>query len=304
MPRDITILHAPSPLGLMPPAEGRVPGVRRMPEALRGAGLHAALGATFAGEVTPPPYVPDRDPELNVRNLRAVAAYSVELADAVGRLLDAPGLPLVLGGDCSIFLGAALALRRRGRFGVVYLDAHSDCQTPEISGTGGIAGMPLAIATGRGPGLLTGLEGRGPYVAEEDAVLVGCRDLFDVVGTREKRVEGTGIRVHDLEEVRRAGPERVAEGALERLAAAGVDGVWLHLDADVLDPAVMPAVDSPDPGGLSAEELVRLLAPLLASPRVVGMQMTIYDPERDPDGSAAAVLVDVVTEAVARTRGA
>lgn len=294
MPRDFVILHAPSPLGLKPPAKGRVPGVWRMPEALRKAGLHDALGATFAGEVTPPPYVPDRDPELKVRNPYAIARYSLELADAVGALLDGPRFPLVLGGDCSILLGSALALRRRGRFGLVYLDAHSDCQTPQSSRTGGVAGMPLAIVTGRGPELLTRLEGDRPSIADSDVALIGCRDLFDIRGREEKTVARTGIRVHDLGEIRRVGPERVAADALSRLAGIGVERIWIHLDVDVLDSAIMPAVDSPDPGGLTEEELRRLLASLLRSERVRGMQMTIYDPERDPDGSAAEVLVDVM----------
>lgn len=117
-------------------------------------------------------------------------------------------------------------------------------------------------------------------------------------------MEGTGIRVRDLEEVRRLGPGRVAAEALEQLAGSGVEGIWVHLDVDVLDPAVMPAVDSPDPGGLLPGELVRLLAPLVASPRVRGMEVTIYDPERDPDGRAAGVLVDVLREALAGVRGA
>jgi len=158
--------------------------------------------------------------------------------------------------------------------------------------------MPLAIATGRGPDLLTGLESRSPYVAEADAVLVGCRDLFDVTGTDEKWVVGTGIRVRDLEEVRRLGPAQVATEVLDHLTEAGVEGAWVHLDVDVLDPAIMPAVDSPDPGGLSADELSRLLGPLMRSEMVWGMQITIYDPERDPGGGAADTLVGVMKEAV------
>jgi arginase len=295
--RSYRILHAPSPLGLKPPAVGRVPGVRLMPEALRRAGLHEALGASIAGEVEPPPYVADRDPAFGVRNAHSIARYSVALADAIEPMLDGIAFPLVLGGDCSILLGAALALRRRGRFGVVYIDGHSDCQTPESSATGGVAGMPLAIATGTGPSLLTELEGRGPYIAESDAVLVGCRDLFDVTGSLEKRVKGTRIRVHDLNEVRRLGPARVAEEALRPLVSSAVDGIWLHLDVDVLDPAIMPAVDSPDPGGLTVGELAGLLGPLLQAPLVKGMQVTIYDPERDTDGRAASVVVDVLKQA-------
>lgn len=298
MPMPVVVLHTPSPLGLKPPRDGAVPGVRRMPEALRRAGLHDALGASVAGEVLPPPYVPDRDPASRVRNLEAIARYSGEVAGALDPLLDGPALPLVLGGDCSIFIGIALALGRRGRFGVVYVDAHSDCQTPESSETGGIAGMPLAIATGRGPARLTRLAGERPSVAESDAILLGVRDLFDVVSAPEPHVEHTRIRVHDLESVRRHGPEASAAAALDALVRAGVDGVWVHVDADVLDPEIMPAVDSPDPGGLNADELGALLRPLVASRALIGMNLTIYDPERDRDGTAAGVLVDVMARAL------
>ena len=75
-------------------------------------------------------------------------------------------------------------------------------------------------------------------------------------------------------------------------------GYWLHLDVDVLDPAVMPAVDSPDPGGLGRDELVELLAPLAASPRCVGMEVTVFDPDLDPDGRLARELTDTLVAAV------
>lgn len=294
MRRAIAILHAPTPLGLAPPAEGRVPGVRHMPHALRAAGLHDALGARFAGEVGVPQYVADIDSELRVRNPHAIASYSVALADALGTLLDDDVFPLVLGGDCSITIGTGLGLRRRGRFGVVYIDAHSDCQTPAISQTGGVAGMPLAMATGRGPAPLTDLEGRRPYIAEDDAVLVGVSDLFDVIGDTEKRVTETRIRVHDLAAVRARGALAVAQSALTHMTHAGVDGVWIHVDADVLDRTIMPAVDSPEPEGLTAAELTDVLATLLGDPLVVGLQATIYDPERDPDGGAGRAFAAIL----------
>ena len=296
--RRIVAVHAPSPLGLKPPVPGRVPGVWRMPEALHAAGLHEALGAKVLATVQPPGYVPDRDPATRVRNHDGIARYSVMLADVVQPLLNGPDFPLVIGGDCSIFVGTALAIRRSGRFGVVYIDAHSDCQTPEISGTGGIAGMPLAVATGRGLPGLANLEARGPFLQDGDVVLLGVRDLFDVVGTDPKTIEATSIRVRDLADIRTAGPGIASAQTLAEMEGASVDGIWVHLDADVLDPEVMPAVDSPDPGGLSPAELVDLLRPLLASEAVRGMQVTIYDPERDPDGRAAAVLVDVLTRSL------
>jgi arginase len=274
-----------------------------MPEALRAAGLHKALGADVLATVQAPEYVPDRDPATRVRNREGIARYSVMLADVVQPLLSGPEFLLVLGGDCSIFVGTALALRRTGRFGVLYIDAHSDCQTPEISGTGGIAGMPLAIATGRALPGLANLESRGPFIHDDDVVLLGVRDLFDVVGTDTKTIEATSIRVRDLAGIRATGPGAAATRTLAELEGAGVDGIWVHLDVDVLNPEVMPAVDSPDPGGLSPAELVELLRPLLASAAVRGMQVTIYDPDCDPDGRAAAVLVDVLTQSFGRVHG-
>jgi arginase len=80
-----------------------------------------------------------------------------------------------------------------------------------------------------------------------------------------------------------------------------LDGFWVHLDADVLDPSVMPAVDSPDPDGLLPDELVALLRPLLASPHCAGLDVTVYDPDLDPEATAGALLTDVVVSAFAES---
>ncbi|HEX6642405.1 MAG TPA: arginase family protein [Thermoanaerobaculia bacterium] len=302
----ITILHAPSPLGLKPQLEGRVSGVRRAPEALRAAELHSRLGAAFAGTVEPPPYVADRDAVTGLRNVAAIAQYSVELADATARLLDGDAFPLVLGGDCSILLGTALALRRRGRFGVVYVDAHPDYLTIDQTETGGVAGLPLALVTGLGPDALVNLEHRTPYVDAHDTVSVASRDDFqirDLPGSTGKRVEHSPIRAYPLELIRERSPGAVARDVMERMAARGVDGVWIHFDVDALDSAIMPAVDSPEPDGLTRAEAVELLSTLVAHPLARGLQVTIYDPDRDADGSAAGVLVDVLTGALEPRRG-
>jgi arginase len=80
--------------------------------------------------------------------------------------------------------------------------------------------------------------------------------------------------------------------------APGIDGIWVHLDADVLDPSVMPAVDSPDPGGLQPAELVETLVPLLRDPRVAGLDLAIYDPDLDEPGEGARLLADLLVEAL------
>lgn len=110
-----------------------------------------------------------------------VAAYAIALADAIGAVLDAGDVPLVLGGDCSVLLGGALALRRRGRAGLLFLDGHADFHQPAAEPCGEAASMNLALVTGHGPPALGSLEGRAPLVRAEDAVIVGFRDAREQV---------------------------------------------------------------------------------------------------------------------------
>jgi arginase len=287
MRTPLSVLDAPSNLGLRPPREGQEPGVRRMAAALRATDLLARLGAEDAGEVPPPRYSPDLDPVVRIRNASAIRDYSRALAGRLGALLDAGRFPLVLGGDCSILLGTMLALRKRGRYGLVYVDGHTDFATPETSPSGGAAGMDLALVAGQGPDALADLEGFGPLVREEDIVLLGHRDMDHPDRYGARVIFGTAIRRHDLGAVRRAGMALIAAAALATLRARNLDGFWIHVDVDVLDSTLMPAVDSPQPDGLSYEELHQLLAPLLMSDLATGIQFTIFDPDLDPEGRYA-----------------
>ena len=104
----------------------------------------------------------------------------------------------------------------------------------------------------------------------------------------------TPMTLFDVAELRRLGPAEAAGRAVAILARRGVEGFWVHVDTDVLDPEVMPAVGTPEPGGLSHPELVALLGTLAASELAVGMQLTIFDPDLDPDGRLAAELTGTV----------
>jgi arginase len=297
--RALAVLDAPSVLGLRPPAPGRVPGARRLPEALRGNRLVERLGADDAGRVVPPPWSPEVDPATGIRNGAAIPGYSVALADRLVELLDSGAFPLVLGGDCSILLGAMLALRRHGRYGLVSVDGGLDFRHPGnahlVGPVGSVAGEDLAVVTGRGAPQLTDLEGRRPLVAESDVVAIGHRNLEGFA----EEVLATEMTMVDVAALRRLGPAGAAGLALATLTARGVEGFWIHVDTDVLDPAVMPAVDSPEPGGLTHPELAGLLQPLTASELAMGMQLTIFDPDLDPDGRLAAELTDTVVACLA-----
>ncbi|WP_338702103.1 arginase family protein [Streptomyces sp. Q6] len=298
--RNIVAIDAPSNLGLRPPAPGTVPGVYKLAGALREHGIVRRLGAVEGGVVVPPRYDRgDWQEGDGVFNAAAIATYTVRLADRIERHVRAGDFPLVLGGDCSIQLGAALALRRVGRYGLAAVDASADFRHPGNSDRVGAAGgEELALGTGRGQADLTDIEGLRPYLRDEDVRLFGGRDAFE-----DDRAELAALKIPNVTvgELREWGVADVVPGFVQSLEVPVLDGFWVHLDADVLDPSVMPAVDAPDPGGLLPDELLALLGPLLASPRCVGMNVTIYDPDLDPDGTAGALLTDLIVAAFAQS---
>jgi arginase len=193
-----------------------------------------------------------------------------------------------------------LALRRRGRFGLFFIDGHADFYSPESEPNGEVASMDLALVTGRDPAALADLDGRRPLVREQDVVVFGFRDAESALAYGSPDVRQTAMHVFDLTEVRRLGPAEAARRGLAALEASSVEGFWVHLDADVLNDEVMPAVDYRMPDGLWPEELTEALAAVLTSPLAMGMEVTIYNPAFDNgERSAARALAQAVTRAFA-----
>jgi arginase len=124
------------------------------------------------------------------------------LAGVVESALQASRLPVVLGGDCSIILGPLLALRRRGRYGLVFLDGHADFQHPADEPNGEVASLDLALATGRGPRPLTDLDRLAPLVRAEDVALLGYRAFDDNDRFGSEHVRDSGITVLDYRDLR------------------------------------------------------------------------------------------------------
>ncbi len=293
--RHFAVVGAPSGLGL------RAAGVERLGDALLEHGLAQSLDAPIGTTVAPPQASGVRDPGSGVLNGPEVASYAVALADAIGEAIDTGQTPLVLGGDCSVLLGAALALRRRGRAGLLFLDGHADFYQPSAEPWGEAASMDLALVTGHGPPMLADLEGRAPLIRTDDAFIVGFRDA------EEQARDGcqplpSSLLAFDLAAVRSAGAAVAAERALARLTRPGGPGhFWIHVDADVLDDAVMPAVDYRQPGGLSPDELATVLAAAIATGRVAGVDVTIYNPALDTDRTAGAALTSVLASGLSDT---
>jgi arginase len=285
------VLEAPSILGLKPT------GVDRLPAALLQHGLADQLHARHAGRVAPSTaYDTTRDPQTLTLNARGIAEYSVQLADAVEDIIGRGEFPILLGGDCSIVLGSTLALRRRGRYGLLFIDGHADFYQPEANPNGEAASMDLAFATGHGPDLLTNLEGLRPLVRDEDAVAFGFRDA------EEQRQFGSQplpphLLALDLTQVRRLGIARAARRAVDHLARIP-NGFFIHLDADVVSDDLMPAVDYRLPDGLTWDELRTVLQIALTSGRAVGLEVTIYNPSLDVGGESGRGLARTLVESL------
>ncbi len=263
----MNLLSAPTSLGNRPyEIDGTARWTSLGPARLRARGVVERLGARDLGDVPAASYrdfvrVPGR-----IRNEDLVLGHVREIERA---LAAHDGFTLVLGGDCSVLLGALPGLARGREVGLVYIDGHTDFNTIETTVTGAVAGMDLALATGRGTSELA-----RPLVRDEHVVAVGVRD---------GDFAGTGIRT--------------ATTADEVLALLGDRPFFVHLDVDALDPAFMPFVDSPEPGGLDPDALVSLLAPLVGHPNAIGMELTIYDPREDHDGRGAELLVQILERA-------
>jgi arginase len=295
-PRRYAIIEAPSILGLKPT------GVETLPTRLLDEGLAERIGARRAGRLETPPYDPMRDPETLTLNAHAIARWTPKLADVVSDVLEAGDFPLILGGDCSIVLGPMLALRRRGRYGLLFIDGHADFYQPEANPNGEAASMDLAFATGFGPALLTDIEGRKPLVRAEDVFLFGYRDADEQAQYGSQPLP-EALRALDLGEVRRVGVARAAQTAVVHLTRPELDGFFIHLDADSVSDDLMPAVDYRLADGFTWDELTATLRTALASGRVVGMEIAIYNPALDADGSAGRGLANALIAALRDSAG-
>ena len=298
-PARIALIGAPSNLGLRPPEPGSVPGTAKAPEALREAGLHDQLlrfGARDAGVVLPARYRDDlRAGSGRLRNQEAIVAHAHSLAIRIGDCLDSRDTPFVLGGDCSILIAVGLAVSRRGRFGLVHLDGHTDFRHPDNSDAcGSLAGEDLAAAIGLHWDVIADIEQRKPYFHPNDSVHAGCRSDDEHLD----EVSNTLALTLTAPQIRERGPQAVATSVLDVFGRRPLAGFWIHLDLDILDPAVMSSVDSPAPDGLSAEELSALLSVL--APSATGADVTIFDPDLDPDGTAAHLVTDLLTVSFGR----
>jgi arginase len=191
-----------------------------------------------------------------------------------------------------------LALKRRGRHGLFFLDGHMDFYQTEANVNGEAASSDLALVTGRGPALLTALDGHYPLVADEDVAAFGFRDE-DEARSYGSQPLPPGLRSFSLADIRRSGAEPAAREAIAHVSRQGIRGYWIHFDADVLDDSIMPAVDYRIPDGLTWTEIEAVLHTALSHPKAVGMEVTILNPALDADGTILRAFGDMLSRSFA-----
>lgn len=263
-------------------------GEEHAPAALRAAGLVGRLGARDAGEADARIRDTRRDPDTGVIGALEVRRAATAIGARVGELLEARERPLVLGGDCTLLLGVFQALPSGS--GLWFVDGHADFFDGASSPTGEAADMELAILTGHGPPGM--LEQAGPPLDPAAVELLGHRpsELHPDVARENARLD-PAIHALTALELRERGVAGVGSDAAARLAERPA---WLHLDLDVLDEGVLPAVSYPQSLGLDWDELDALVRPLVAAPNLLGVSVADFNPDRDADGTHAARVVEAL----------
>lgn len=196
--------------------------------------------------------------------------------------------PIILGGDHSISMGSVAGVGQAKRTGVLWIDAHTDLNTPDISPSGNIHGMPLAHLLGQGDKRLLDIWGGGQRLHPEDIVFIGIRSVDE--GERAF-IKNMGLKVYTMKDIDKLGMAQVAERALEHLGH--VDQLHVSFDADALDPNEAPGVGTPVTGGLSYRE-AHLLMELLADAKVVtSLDLVEVNPILDIQNKTAQMMVEM-----------
>ena len=290
--KKVVIVEFPSNLGLKEPQPGKEPGVKHLPDWLSQHNLHIAINPVTVLRLEPPKYSSLKDHETGILNSNSLIDYAIKQAKLIGQIVVQDQFPFVLGGDCSILLGAAIALKQNGNYGLFYLDGHTDFMDVSLSESGGVGGMAASIVTGNGHEKLTNILDLAPYIKEENLWCVGNREYDDEYENEIRKSAATYI---SLDTLRKRGIKECTESFLSEVKKKNLDGFWLHIDVDVLNDSTMPCVDSRTPDGLTYDEFNELTFNLFKSDKLTGFEITILDPHLDQTGQYTSAFVANLT---------
>ena len=297
VPRKIRVIGVPLDLG-----QSRR-GVDMGPSAVRVAGLEARLeelGHTVedAGNIAVAIPEQKKAGDANAKYLKEITATCTKSAELVLKTLEAGKVPVVLGGDHSVAAGTVAGVaefyrRQDQRIGLLWIDAHSDMNTPDSSPSGNVHGMPLAALMGLGPAELGNIFNFSPKVRPENCVLVGIRD----VDSHEKEnIRKAGVEVFTMRDVDERGMRAVIEEAL-RMAGRGTAGYHVSLDMDWIDPEDAPGVGTPVWGGATYREAHLAMEIISDHGRMLSFEIVEVNPVIDEHNQTADLAVELTLSA-------
>lgn len=273
-------------------------GASMGPEALRVAGLGEALVArgleVYDRGNLRGPFNPWQPPHEGYRHLEQVVEWNTAVMHAVEAELKAGRMPIMLGGDHCLAVGSITAVAKHVRaqgkkLRILWLDAHADFNTSELTPSGNVHGMPVACLCGMGPRALTHLGGSIPAITPDQVKQIGIRSVDE--GER-RLVHEAGLDIYDMRYIDEVGMKRAMEEALE-----GVDAdTHLHVsfDVDFLDPGIAPGVGTTVEGGPNYREAQLVMEMIADTGRMASLDIVELNPAFDERNRTARLAVDLV----------
>jgi arginase len=296
-PRQIRVIGVPLDLG-----QSRR-GVDMGPSAVRVAGLEARLEAIGhivedAGNIAVA--IPEQKKEgaANSKYLKEITATCKTSADLVMKTLEDGKVPLVIGGDHSVAAGTVSGVakffrRKNQKIGLLWIDAHTDMNTPDSSPSGNVHGMPLAALMGLGPAELGNIYEFSPKVDPENCVLIGIRDVDNF---EKENIRKAGVQVFTMRDIDERGMRAVMEDALA-LASRGTAGYHVSLDMDWIDPEDAPGVGTPVWGGATYREAHLAMEIISDHGRMTSFEIVEVNPVIDERNQTADLAVELTLSA-------
>ena len=273
------------------------------PSAVRVAGLEARLEAIGhivedAGNVAVALPEQKKEGAAHAKYLKEITATCTNAADLVLKTLEAGKVPLVLGGDHSVAAGTVSGVakyyrRKNQKIGLIWIDAHTDMNTPETSPSGNVHGMPLAALMGLGPSELGNIYEFSPKVDPENCVLVGIRDVDNF---EKENIRKAGVEVFTMRDIDERGMRVVMEDALA-MAGRGTAGYHVSLDMDWIDPEDAPGVGTPVWGGATYREAHLAMEIIADHARMLSFEIVEVNPVIDEHNQTADLAVELALSA-------
>jgi arginase len=296
-PKKIRVIGVPLDLG-----QSRR-GVDMGPSAVRVAGLEARLEALGhivedAGNVAVAIAEQKKVGDQHAKYLKEITATCIKSADLVLKALESDHVPLVLGGDHSVAAGTVAGVaefyrRKEQKIGLIWIDAHSDINTPDSSPSGNVHGMPLAAIMGLGPSELGNIFNFSPKVHPENCVLVGVRDIDAI---EKENIRKAGIEVFTMRDIDERGMRVIIEEAL-RIAGRDTVGYHISLDMDWIDPEDAPGVGTPVRGGATYREAHLAMEIISDHGRMLSFEIVEVNPVIDEHNRTAMLAVELAASA-------